>query len=64
MDWHTCWNSISCLEGWERTLRLTGVIVGLMTLLGGGLTLTGAVAFYKIGQRVAFLKAPRTLTAD
>jgi len=57
-----CWNSISCLEGWERTLRLTGVVVGLITLLGGAFTLTGAIAFYKIGQRIAVLKDPRILT--
>lgn len=57
MDFQSCWNSISCLEGWERTLRLTGVVVGLITLLG-------AATFYTIGQRVASLKAPRTLTTS
>lgn len=55
MNLQNCWNSISCLEGWERTLRLTGVVVGLITL-------SGALAFWSIGQRVAFLKAPRTLS--
>lgn len=57
-----CWNSASCLEGWERSLRLTGLVVGLVTLLGVFITVGGSIASYKIGERLAVLKAPRTFS--
>lgn len=56
-----CWNSISCLEGWERALRLTGVVGAVVTVIVVIITGGGSYASYKIGERLAVLKAPRTL---
>jgi hypothetical protein len=57
MDFQNCWNSIFCLEGWERSLRLTSVVAGLIVVVGG-------MASYYVTKQITLLKAPRTLTTE
>lgn len=55
MDFQNCWNSVSCLEGVERFLRLIPGIAAIFIL--GGVT-----ASYLVSKQVTFLKTPRVLT--
>ena len=56
MDFQSCWNSVSCLEGWDRVLRLTSVVAGAIVMLGGA-------SSYLVIKQITSLKAPRTLSA-
>ena len=60
-----CFNSASCLEGWHRSIRLTGLSMAVLATIFA--FLAAIIAFLLpayIDSRISFLTAPRHLTAS